>query len=80
MTSTVTMEVNEDRADITKKAAARKNSIDDAIKRTIPVVDAEQAVSFWPRGSVHAGMNILCFVAPESPLADYQAKCSVSHL
>jgi hypothetical protein len=43
------MDVKEDRADLSKKAAARKNSIDDAIKRTIPVVDAEQAVSFWPR-------------------------------
>jgi hypothetical protein len=49
MTSTVTMDVKEDRADLSKKAAARKNSIDDAIKRTIPVVDAEQAVSFWPK-------------------------------
>lgn len=46
------MELKADRAnrnDISKKATARKNSIDDAIKRTIPVVDAEQAVSFWPR-------------------------------
>jgi hypothetical protein len=51
MTSTITMEdkaVKADKADISKKAMSRKNSIDDAIKRTIPVVDAEQAVSFWP--------------------------------
>jgi hypothetical protein len=34
-----------DKADATEKLVSRKNSIDDSIKRTIPVVDAEQAVS-----------------------------------
>jgi hypothetical protein len=60
MTSTVTMEVNEDRADLTKKAAARKNSIDDAIKRTIPVVDAEQAVSFWRERPCGYEYSVFC--------------------
>jgi hypothetical protein len=39
------MEDNDDKTDVAKKVTHRKNSIDDAIKRTIPVVDAELAVS-----------------------------------
>jgi hypothetical protein len=62
MTSTVTMELKEDRTVLSKKAAARKNSIDDAIKRTLPVVDAEQAVSFWPkeRRPCGYGYSVFC--------------------
>jgi hypothetical protein len=59
MTSTVTMEDTAGKAEVSKKATSRKNSIDDAIKRTIPVVDGEQAVSFWPRGErVHVARKI----------------------
>jgi hypothetical protein len=39
------MEDKEDKTDVAKKTTHRKNSIDDAIKRTIPVVDAEEPVS-----------------------------------
>lgn len=54
------MEVKENRADLSKRVAARKNSIDDAIKRTIPVVDAEQAVSFCAFEGVSMRVWIFC--------------------
>jgi hypothetical protein len=59
---------------------SEEDSIDDAIKRTIPLVDAEQAVSFLIEDDVHAGIRYsMFFVELESSLATFPYKvCELS--